>query len=137
LLRVGVSKCLLGFKCRYNAKDKLDEKLIEEIEGFEVIPFCPEEVLGVPREPIDIVNKRLITQDSKKDVTKIVLKEAKEFIAKNPTIDIFYLKSKSPSCAFCSAKEYDEKRDIISTKSMGIFAKELKKWYKSAKFYER
>ncbi len=137
LPKVGVSKCLLGYKCRYDGGHKFDEELVDSLKGCQVIPFCPEEALGVPREPIDIVEEEVVGKNSKKLYTPVILDEAKKFIETHPDMDIFYLKSKSPSCALKSAKRYDKDNNLLSNSATGVFAKELKKWYKKAKFYER
>ncbi len=139
--KIAVSACLLGRRCRYDGDHRLDEKLIQELEelgNVEIIPFCPEEkVLGVPRERIDIVEESVIGQESGKDYTEAIVQEAQEFISQHPQIDIVYSKSGSPSCALCSAKVFNQKREILTSRGMGVFIKELKKAYKNATFEER
>lgn len=104
-----VSACLLGYKCRYDARS-CSETI--EIEG-EAIPVCPEcsGGLSIPRSPCEIVGgdgedvlcgeAKVITKDGE-DVTRqflvgadIALKTALENRVKTA-----YLKSKSPSCGF-------------------------------------
>ncbi len=133
-----MSACLLGEKCRYDGKDKLDTKLIEKLQGCNVIPFCPEDaILGTPRETLDIVQGRVIGSKTKRDYTDLICQYAHEFLAKHPDIDLFYLKSKSPSCALQSAKAYDEQGRVVTTKAQGIFCKQMQKAYPNAKFEER
>lgn len=98
---IAVSKCLLGYPCRYDGKSVPCEEVIALKDKYELIPICPEELGGLPtpRIPAEIVGDRVIRRDGI-DVTaeynlgaKIALTYALE---KNCKIAI--LKSKSPSC---------------------------------------
>ena len=136
--KVAVSACLLGRNCRYDGGNKLDPELLEALNGSQIIPFCPEEaILGTPRETIDLVEGRAIGNESGYDYTEALQKEAKKFIKAHSCIDEIYFKSKSPSCALKSARLYDKEKRLLSANATGIFAKELKKWYKNAKIKER
>ena len=120
--KVGVSACLLGRNCRYDATNRYDSELVEELKDEEVVPFCPEEaILGTPRETIDIVEGRAIGNESGRDFTDALIKKAQEFLAKHPDIDAVYCKAKSPSCALCSARVYDSRKRLISSDGRGIF----------------
>jgi len=131
---VGVSACLLGFKCRYNAQDKKDEALLKELKGCEIIPFCPEDaILGTPRETIDLIEERAIGNESGTDYSDAIKKEAQKFIKNNPNLDAVYVKAKSPSCALYSAKNYDKNRNLLSSTATGLFTKELLKKYSNIK----
>jgi len=101
--RVIISSCLLGHTCRYDGKTKKTTEVVDAFEGYEIIPFCPEAPLfGTPRERISVVNvdgnHRIITDESNKDVTKLLEDEINSFITLNPKVDKIVLKSKSPSC---------------------------------------
>ena len=136
--RVLVSACLLGRNCRYDGDNKIDWHLLEKLDGYEIVAFCPEEsLLGSPRETIDIVEDRAIGNESGKDYTKELQKQAKNIKEIYDGFDIIYLKSKSPSCALQSAKVYDNEKCLIRSDGVGIVAKELQKLYKDAKFVER
>ena len=98
---IAVSKCLLGYPCRYDGKSVPCEEVIALQDKYELVPVCPEELGGLPtpRIPAEIVGDRVIRRDGV-DVTseynlgaKIALTYALE---KNCKIAI--LKSKSPSC---------------------------------------
>jgi uncharacterized protein YbbK (DUF523 family) len=129
--KVAVSACLLGRRCRYDGGHKRDDELLSELADCEVIPFCPEEaILGAPRETIDLVRGRAIGNESGRDYTQMIRSQAEALAKAHPDLDALYLKAKSPSCALCSARNYDENRNLLSDKESGIFAKELKKWYK-------
>src|SRR5262245_42768155 len=59
--RVGISRCLLGDEVRYDGGHKQDPYLISTLGRFvEWVPVCPElEIgMGVPREPIHLVESR-------------------------------------------------------------------------------
>ena len=85
-----VSKCLLGYPCRYDAKSVPCEDVIALKEKYELIPVCPEEMGGLPtpRIPAEIVGDRVITLGAKIALTYAMEKDCKLAI----------LKSKSPSC---------------------------------------
>ncbi|BCD68644.1 DUF523 domain-containing protein [Nitratiruptor sp. YY09-18] len=136
--KVLVSACLLGQNCRYNGGNKFDFDLIEKLKDAHIIAFCPEEnILGTPRETIDIIESRAIGNESGKDYTKQLQEQARSLQKKASSFDAIYLKSKSPSCALCSARVYDKDKNLVTDKGEGIFAKELKKLYPKTKFYER
>ena len=102
-----VSACLLGYKCRYDARSCSE---ILDTEG-EAIPVCPEcsGGLSIPRSPCEIAGgdgesvlvgeAKVLTKDGE-DVTRqfviganITLRTALE-----NGVTTAYLKSKSPSC---------------------------------------
>ena len=95
------SACLLGIKCRYNGKGKLNKKVIKLMEKEMLIPFCPEQLGGLPtpREPAEQKENRAITK-SGKDVTKNLERGAKQVLrlAKLFGIEEAILKQRSPSC---------------------------------------
>jgi len=139
---IAISACLLGLNCRYDGKNKRDDNLLREIDCLRVIPFCPEvNILGSPREMIDLfkIDGKIVAigSMSQRDYSDLIEREAKRFIKFNPKIDTFYMKAKSPSCALYSARVYDKDYNLIDNKSVGLFAKFLKIWYKEAKFIER
>ena len=95
------SACLLGIKCRYDGKNKLNKKLVELAKKEILIPICPEQLGGLPtpREPAEQKGKKVITK-SGKDVTKNFKKGARQVlrIAKLFGIKKAILKQRSPSC---------------------------------------
>lgn len=136
--KVLVSACLLGRNCRYDGGNKIDFALLDELEKCEIVAFCPEEnVLGTPRETIDIVDGKVIGSKSGKDYTKKLQQQAHAIKKLYKSFDAIYLKSKSPSCALQSAKVYNKDEKLLGSNGMGVVAKELQKLYKNAKFYER
>ena len=106
--KVIISACLLGEYCRYDGKTKQVNEVIDAFEDYEIIPFCPEAPLfGTPRERINVVKidgkNRIITDETNKDVTKLLEDEIYSFIKKYQKIDKIVLKSKSPSCGLGTA----------------------------------
>ncbi len=95
------SACLLGMKCRYDGKSKINEKVLELVKKEVLIPVCPEQLGGLPtpRESRERRGKKVITisgrdeTENHKRGAEEVLKLAKIFGIKEA---IF--KQKSPSC---------------------------------------
>ena len=102
------SACLLGIRCRYDGKSKLNRKVIELAEKEVLIPVCPEQLGGLPtpREPAEQRGKRVFTR-SGRDVTKNFQKGALEVLKIIKLLEIkeAILKQKSSSCG--CGKIYD------------------------------
>ncbi len=102
------SACLLGIKCRYDAKSKPNEKVLTLSKKMVFIPVCPEQLGGLttPRSPAEQKDNKVFTKDGE-DVTAQFEKGAEETlkILKQFNIKEFIAKSKSPSCG--SGKIYD------------------------------
>ncbi|MBZ4663401.1 MAG: hypothetical protein JG776_1103 [Caloramator sp.] len=106
-----VSACLLGVCCKYNGGDNKNQKVVDLVKKYNLIPVCPEQLggLSTPRKPAEIT-----AEDAKKvldgigkvvnvcgeDVTENFIKGAYETLklAKLYDVKIAILKSKSPSC---------------------------------------
>lgn len=124
-----VSACLLGKKCRYDAKDKLSHELLSKLESYnddQIIAVCPEELGGLPtpRDPAECIEDKLITINGE-DVTINYEKGAQMAleIALKANAKLAYLKSKSPMCGHQMI--YDGSFSGKLTKGDGIFAKAL------------
>ncbi len=109
-MKAMISKCMLGFKCRYDGKSKpLDKETLEKLKNkYELIPFCPEEVaLPTPRPPARFIGDKIVDINGV-DKTKEFLKGAKEAlrICKEEKIQIFIGKEKSPSCGIKKTSAY-------------------------------
>ena len=107
-MNILISGCLLGLKCRYDAKEKKLPEIEKLIELYNLIPICPEQLGGLPtpRIPAERVKDRIITQVGV-DVTKEYQIGAEEAlkIAKLYNCKKAILKEKSPSCG--CGKIYD------------------------------
>lgn len=116
--KVIISACLLGHTCRYDGKTKKDTEILDAFSAYEIIPFCPEAPLfGTPRERISVVKidgeNRIITDETNKDVTKLLEGEIASFIKQNPHAKKIVLKSKSPSCGIGTTPILNEKRERL------------------------
>lgn len=102
------SACLLGVKCRYDGKGRLNRKVVELAEKEVLIPVCPEQLGGLPtpRELSERRGNRVLTK-SGKDVTENFQRGAKEVLRLAKLFDIreAIFKQNSPSCG--CGKIYD------------------------------
>jgi len=106
-----VSACLLGLNCRYDGQSRRNESLISTLKNVCPIPFCPEQLGGLPTPR----HKAWITQGGGEDVlagrakvinevggdvTSFFIRGAMEAEKLVTLLNIkkAYLKSKSPSC---------------------------------------
>ena len=111
-----VSACLLGRECRYDGSQNRDRALERELEaeGFEAVPFCPEEHggLGTPRPPAwiesrgaaDVLDgKDRVVTDEGCDVTDAFRRGAEGALetCRLHGIQLAFLKERSPSCGVC------------------------------------
>ncbi|HDH03990.1 MAG TPA: DUF523 domain-containing protein [Candidatus Campbellbacteria bacterium] len=97
------SACLLGIKCRYDGKSKLNKKVIELSQKEFLIPVCPEQLGGLPtpREPAEQRGKKVFTK-SGRNISKNFEAGAKQVlkIAKLLGVKEAILKQRSPSCGY-------------------------------------
>jgi uncharacterized protein YbbK (DUF523 family) len=123
-----ISACLLGIRCRYDGKAKVNKRILNLAKKEFLIPVCPEQLGGLttPREPMEQRGNKVVTK-SGKDVTynfksgaKQVLRLARIFDAKEAI-----LKQKSPSCG--CGKIYDGTFSDKLIKGNGVTANLLLK----------
>jgi len=129
--KIAISACLLGEKCRYDATDNRNDELLDKLKDSELIPFCPEDhAFGSPRPTMDLIKTeqgiKAISNKTGTDLSFAVEGYAKHFFEKHSSIDMFIGKDRSPSCGVCSAKLYDENRELITVNETGLMAKEAK-----------
>ena len=100
-MNILVSKCLLGYNCRYKGDNARCEKVIALQKEHNLIPVCPESEGGlqIPRDPGERVGDKVISK-SGKDITKEYKKGAEIALklAQANHIDYAIMKAKSPSC---------------------------------------
>ncbi|MBQ4089572.1 MAG: DUF523 domain-containing protein [Clostridia bacterium] len=100
-MKILVSACLLGVKCRYDGAEKLNEAVARLAEKHELAPFCPEIYGGLPtpREPSEIRDGRVYTR-SGRDVTAEYEKGAEMAlkVARMLGCECALLQDRSPSC---------------------------------------
>ena len=106
-LRLGISRCLLGEKVRFDGGHKHDSFLTDVLGRYvEWVPVCPEVEagLGTPREAMRLAgtpeSPRLITIKSGRDCTEALEKLSVGRIAMLKELDLcgFVFKKDSPSC---------------------------------------
>lgn len=106
--KILVSACLLGIDCKYSGGNNLNEKVLEYIKDYEVIPVCPEIMggLSTPRPPSERIGDKVLNNQGT-NVTNEYTKGALETLklAKLFNVKKTLLKAKSPSCG--KGKIYD------------------------------
>lgn len=125
-MNILISACLLGVPCRYDAKSKSYDHILELKKHHTLIPICPEQLggLSTPRDPAECVLNRVITAHGE-DVTDAFIKGAEQtlFIAQLNSCTLAILKEKSPSCG--NGLIYDGTFSGKLTNGTGICAKLL------------
>ncbi len=107
--KILISACLTGVFCRSVGGRCKDKRLLDAVEGFELIPVCPEQLggLSTPREPAEIIGghnilsgqRAIIQTRTEHDVTSAFINGAQKTleIARREGVNRAILKSKSPS----------------------------------------
>ena len=125
-MKIAVSACLLGHNCKYSGGNNLSRKVLDYIEGHEVIPVCPEVTGGMPtpRVPVELKNGKAINRDGE-DVTEFFLRGVEKTMKKldGETIDLAILQSRSPSCGCKQVYDGSFTKTLIEGK--GMFAQAL------------
>ncbi len=129
--KVGISRCLLGDKVRYDGMGKQDHYIKDTLGTFfEFVPVCPEVEYGlpVPREAMRLVttsggNPRLVTVRTAVDHTEGMKawSEKKLDELARQGLRGFIFKSRSPSSGLQGVKLYSGKGPP-SKRGVGIFA---------------
>ena len=132
-----ISRCLLGYNCKYNGGNNLCEDVVKFTQSHSYITICPETAGGLkaPREPAEQIYKEDgsfgVISRSGEDVSeafvrgaetelKRLLKEASE---KGETIEGAILKANSPSCGY--GRIYDGSFSKKTVPGNGVFAELL------------
>ncbi len=127
-MRILVSACLLGVRCRYDGESKACPAALDLAKEHELIPICPEQLGGLPtpRTPAEIQGERVVTRDGR-DVTKEYQKGAEEAARLYQLLrcDCAILKARSPSCG--CGQVYDGAFSGTLTPGDGIAAQALKR----------
>ncbi len=110
-MKVVISACLLGVRCRYDGGHSRNETAMNQKKTYQLIPVCPEESGGLltPRLPAEIVGgdgdavldgtAKVMTANGT-DVTAAYLKGAHHAlqVAQSHGATHVILKARSPSC---------------------------------------
>ena len=100
-MKIMVSACLAGENCKYNGGNNRNEKVLQLMEGNDVITVCPEQMGGLPtpRVPSEIrdgvvtaENGRIVDEEFRVGAAKCLK------IALREQPDLIVLQSRSPSC---------------------------------------
>ena len=106
--KILVSTCLLGVNCKYSGGNNYNEKVLDFIKDYEVIPVCPEIMggLSTPRPPAERIGDKVINNQNI-DVTNEYTMGANETLKLAQLFNVkkALLKAKSPSCG--KGKIYD------------------------------
>lgn len=125
-MKILVSACLLGKNCKYNGSNNLNQRVLDFIEGHEVIGVCPEQLggLSTPRLPAEIVDG-IVTNKEGISVDVQFRKGAQTAlaVALEKKVDLAILQSRSPSCGVNEI--YDGNFSGKKIKGQGVFAKLL------------
>ena len=96
-----VSACLTGENCKYNGGNNRNEKVLELLEGNEVLAVCPEQMGGLPtpRVPSEIRDGIVTTRDGRNvdEAFRAGAARCLEIAVKEKP-DLIVLQSRSPSC---------------------------------------
>ncbi len=126
-----VSKCIEFESCRYNGLIIASPlvKTLKEYVNFK--PVCPEvEIgLGIPRDPIRLVNMEnkinLLQPSTDRNLTSEMNNFSEKFLSSLENIDGFILKNKSPSCGVKAVRVYPPGNSRPRTDGIGLFAESV------------
>ena len=123
-MKIVVSACLLGENCKYNGGNNRSQKVLDYIEGHEVIPVCPEVTGGMttPRVPVERKGNKAINRDGE-DVTEFFRRGVEKTMKKMQDIDLAILQPRSPSCGCKQIYDGSFTKTLIDGK--GMFAQAL------------
>ena len=138
-LKIGISRCLMGERVRYDGGHKRSKFLVGNLSKFvDWFPVCPEVESGmsVPREPIRLVEVghevRLLGLDSGEDHTAGMMSFSQRKLEELREIGIsgFIAKSKSPSCGLYRVEVHGTGQPSNSA-GRGLFTDQLLSRYPS------
>ena len=125
-MKIAVSACLLGHDCKYNGSNNRSQKVLDYIEGHEVIPVCPEVTggLSTPRIPVELKDGRAINRN-REDVTEFFRRGIELTMEKlaDQNINLAILQPRSPSCGCKQIYDGSFTKTLINGK--GMFAQAL------------
>lgn len=125
-MKIGVSKCLFGYECRYDGKSKPNQEIMDLLKNHEIVLICPEELggLSTPRPSSERQNNKWINTKGE-NVTNYYLKGAKEAYKLIEDCDFVISKAKSPACG--KNRIYDGTFTKTLTNGNGSFVEECLK----------
>jgi|GEM_PF-532470 len=135
LIKLGVSRCLMGERVRYDGATKYSDVCHKELASqFSLVSVCPEVEAGcsVPRPPVELIKfdreVRAVGRDNRAiDVTEKLNVFIRQKLPTLKTLDGFVLTTRSPSCGFESVTVRSSEGQVIELNSSGLFARALVK----------
>lgn len=127
-MKILVSKCLLGERCRFDGKSKSNQKVIDFLKNHEVIGVCPEVMGGmdVPHPPCERINDKIIGKDGIDYSDKFYKGASIAYdLCMQNNCKLAILKAKSPSCG--KDLIYDGNFDGTLIKGNGVLSDKLLK----------
>ena len=126
-MKILVSACLLGVRCRYDGKSKPHPAVERLLEQYTLIPVCGEILGGLPTPRVSAERQgaRVVTADGR-DVTAAYRRGAEEVLrlAERYGCKAAILKERSPSCG--SGRIYDGTFTGTLTDGWGVTAELLR-----------
>ncbi len=126
-MRIAVSACLLGERCKYSGGNNRCEDLVETLRGHELIPVCPEVLGGLdtPRSPAELVEGVVRTRDGLNvdDAYRHGAGRALEVIKQAGGCDMAILQPRSPSCGVHQVYDGTFTGSLVT--GQGVFARLL------------
>jgi uncharacterized protein YbgA (DUF1722 family)/uncharacterized protein YbbK (DUF523 family) len=130
-IRIGISRCLLGDKVRYDGGHKRDSFLVDVLGRYvEWVPVCPEVEagMGTPREAIHLVGDtrqpRVLTVKTEQDVTRTMVRFSERRVRELEGLDLsgYVFKKDSPSCGVEQIPIFNE-HGMPGRDGTGVFAR--------------
>lgn len=123
-MKIMVSACLLGKRCKYSGGDNRNEAVISFLKDKEYVAVCPEVAAGmpVPRPPVEIRKSRVISIEGK-DLDEIYREGVRKTLKEAGPVDMAILKGGSPTCGVHQI--YDGTFSGTKIRGMGILASAL------------
>ena len=127
-MRILISACLLGCRCRYDGASRPQPWIAALAERHTLVPVCPEQLggLSTPRPPAERCGVRVVTREGG-DVTAQYRRGAEEALRLCRLLgcNAALLKERSPSCG--SGAIYDGTFTGTVTAGDGVTAELLRK----------
>ncbi len=125
--KILMSSCIYGDDIRYDGENNYNKLFVDIIKN-NYLTICPEDRggLGTPRNPAEIINKKVITNKGE-DVTEEFLEGARltKELAEKEEIEIAIMKAKSPSCGYGYIYDGSHTRRLVE--GNGLTVEELLK----------
>ena len=126
-MKILISACLLGVRCRYDGASKVHPEVQALMERHTLVPVCPEQLGGLPtpRIPAERQGETVRTREGG-DVTEAYCRGGKEALrlCRMFECEAAVLKERSPSCG--SGEIYDGSFTGTLTAGDGVTAQLLK-----------